>query len=147
MSNEDISRREFVGATIGAATPGATPADAAPLSSPPLGSYSLTIKSQPLELHPEGRLTPLDLLLGEYGAFSVLSGDRRINSCLTVAVTADGRHITSIEGLAKGDGPGEVRLRRVTARKALSEDAFAPQPNRAEPERQWFSVGPRTAGG
>ena len=38
---------------------------------------------------------------GQCGACTVLIDDRRINSCLTLAVMKDGAHITTIEGLAK----------------------------------------------
>jgi len=38
---------------------------------------------------------------GQCGACTVLVDDRRINSCLTLAVMKDGAHITTIEGLAK----------------------------------------------
>ena len=37
------------------------------------------------------------------GACTVLVNDRRINSCLTLAVSIDGDNVTTIEGLAKGD--------------------------------------------
>jgi xanthine dehydrogenase YagT iron-sulfur-binding subunit len=40
---------------------------------------------------------------GQCGACTVLVNGRRINSCLTLAVMADGAEITTIEGLAKGD--------------------------------------------
>ena len=38
---------------------------------------------------------------GQCGACTVLVDDRRINSCLTLAVMKDGAKITTIEGLAK----------------------------------------------
>jgi xanthine dehydrogenase YagT iron-sulfur-binding subunit len=40
---------------------------------------------------------------GQCGACTVLVNGRRINSCLSLAVTHDGDEITTIEGLAKGD--------------------------------------------
>jgi len=117
-SHEDISRREFVGATIAAATLATAQADAAP-TSVPLARYSLTINGQRHDLSLEPRVTLLDLLRerlgitgpkkgcdhGQCGACTVLSDDTRINSCLTLAITQDGRHITTIEGLAKGEEP------------------------------------------
>jgi xanthine dehydrogenase YagT iron-sulfur-binding subunit len=38
---------------------------------------------------------------GQCGACTVLVDDRRINSCLTLAVMKDGARVTTIEGLAK----------------------------------------------
>jgi xanthine dehydrogenase YagT iron-sulfur-binding subunit len=40
---------------------------------------------------------------GQCGACTVLVNGRRINSCLTFALTHDGDEITTIEGLANGD--------------------------------------------
>ncbi|WP_240359643.1 (2Fe-2S)-binding protein [Pyxidicoccus trucidator] len=40
---------------------------------------------------------------GQCGACTVLVDGRRINSCLTLALMQDGRDVTTIEGLAKGD--------------------------------------------
>ncbi|NVM79072.1 xanthine dehydrogenase YagT iron-sulfur-binding subunit [Duganella sp. SG902] len=40
---------------------------------------------------------------GQCGACTVLAGDTRINSCLTLAVMQNGRDITTVEGLAEGD--------------------------------------------
>ncbi len=40
---------------------------------------------------------------GQCGACTVLVNDRRINSCLTLAIMKDGAEITTIEGLAKGE--------------------------------------------
>jgi xanthine dehydrogenase YagT iron-sulfur-binding subunit len=40
---------------------------------------------------------------GQCGACTVLVDGRRINSCLALAVMKDGAHVTTIEGLARGD--------------------------------------------
>jgi len=41
--------------------------------------------------------------IGECGACTVLLNGEPILSCLTLAITVDGKEITTIEGLAKGD--------------------------------------------
>ncbi|RXS72648.1 2Fe-2S iron-sulfur cluster binding domain-containing protein [Streptomyces sp. TM32] len=40
---------------------------------------------------------------GQCGACTVLVDGRRANSCLLLAVAQDGRHLTTVEGLADGD--------------------------------------------
>ncbi len=40
---------------------------------------------------------------GQCGSCTVLVNGRRVNSCLTLALTCEGDEITTIEGLAKGD--------------------------------------------
>jgi xanthine dehydrogenase YagT iron-sulfur-binding subunit len=40
---------------------------------------------------------------GQCGACTVHINGRRVNSCLTLAIMQDGKKITTIEGLAKGD--------------------------------------------
>jgi xanthine dehydrogenase YagT iron-sulfur-binding subunit len=40
---------------------------------------------------------------GQCGACTVLVDDRRVNSCLALAVSLDGAAITTIEGIAQGD--------------------------------------------
>ena len=42
---------------------------------------------------------------GQCGACTVLADGRRILSCLTLAVQADGTRVTTIEGLADGERP------------------------------------------
>lgn len=41
---------------------------------------------------------------GQCGACAVLVDGRRVNSCLTLAAVVDGAEITTVEGLAHGDG-------------------------------------------
>ncbi|MFL6313914.1 MAG: 2Fe-2S iron-sulfur cluster-binding protein [Terriglobales bacterium] len=123
-----MSRRQFV-ATAGVLTGGAvmgftihgsgatviemeqpaTQADAMPLQ--------LTINGRQHQLTIDPRTTLLDLLRedlhltgtkkgcdhGQCGACTVLANGRRINSCLSLALTHEGDQITTIEGLAQGD--------------------------------------------
>ncbi len=68
------------------------------------------------------RVTLLDLLrerlgltgtkkgcnFGECGACTVHLDGRRVNACLVLAAAADGREVTTIEGLARGDQPHQL---------------------------------------
>ena len=81
-------------------------------------SISLTVNgaARRLELD-DPRVTLLDLLRerldltgtkkgcdrGQCGACTVHVDGRRINSCLALAVSCDGAHVLTIEGLARGD--------------------------------------------
>ena len=40
---------------------------------------------------------------GQCGACTILLDGRRVNSCLALAISHDGAHVTTIEGLAVGD--------------------------------------------
>src|SRR5581483_9662971 len=81
-------------------------------------SVNLDINGQPYALEIDARTTLLDTLRehlgltgtkkgcdhGQCGACTVLADGRRILSCLTLAASADGRAVTTIEGLARSDG-------------------------------------------
>jgi xanthine dehydrogenase YagT iron-sulfur-binding subunit len=117
-SDDDITRRDFVGATVAAVTLYGTVAEAEAAGAPPETiRYSLTINGTRHDLDLEPRVTLLDLLRerlaltgtkkgcdhGQCGACTVIADGVRVNSCLTLAVTQDGKQITTIEGLASGD--------------------------------------------
>lgn len=77
----------------------------------------LEINGSPYKLDVEPRVTLLDLLReqlgltgtkkgcdhGQCGCCTVHVDGKRINSCLSLAVTNHGKKVTTIEGLAKGD--------------------------------------------
>ena len=112
-----VSRREFVGVTIAGGVATALPANAQRSEGASVGAVkcSLTINGQQRDLEIDPRVTLLDLLRenlhltgtkkgcdhGQCGACTVLVNERRINSCLSLAVMHDGDRITTIEGLAQ----------------------------------------------
>jgi xanthine dehydrogenase YagT iron-sulfur-binding subunit len=122
-----LSRREFVmgagAAAIEATAPGnsswASPGVAQATESRTTDTIplSFTVNREEKHLSIDPRTSLLDLLRerlkltgtkkgcdhGQCGACTVLLAGRRVNSCLTLAVTVDGERITTIEGLAKGD--------------------------------------------
>jgi xanthine dehydrogenase YagT iron-sulfur-binding subunit len=75
-----------------------------------------TLNDEPCELTLDPRVTLLDALRevlhqpgtkkgcdhGQCGACTVLVDGRRVNSCLTLAATLEGRKVTTIDGLARG---------------------------------------------
>ena len=122
-----FSRRSFlVGATASSAVPAiarSLTADAAPApqqASDPRAPADITlvINEREHRLGLDTRTTLLDALRehvgltgakkgcdhGQCGACTVLIDGRRVLSCLTFAISARGRHVTTIEGLAKPDG-------------------------------------------
>lgn len=114
-----LTRREFI-----AASGATTAATSLPWSfrvaaagrdeaAPATAAVRLTVNGQPRQLEVDTRTTLLDALRehlkltgtkkgcdhGQCGACTVIVGDRRINSCLTLAVMHDGDRVTTIEGL------------------------------------------------
>lgn len=128
---EEMSRRECVSAlgvtagSVALSLPAineiASAADAASRSS--LLSLKLKVNNQPKEASIDPRVTLLDLLRehfgltgtkkgcdhGQCGACTVLVNGRRINSCLTLAVSHDGDEVVTIEGLATDSSLTEIQ--------------------------------------
>ena len=122
----ELSRRTFVkaaGILSAAAATGlphlalAQDGHASDETTPQFASMTLKVNGTPQTLSLDTRTSLLDALRehlqltgskkgcdhGQCGACTVLLNGRRVNSCLTLAVTADGAEITTIEGIAKGD--------------------------------------------
>jgi xanthine dehydrogenase YagT iron-sulfur-binding subunit len=123
-SDSKLTRREcasVLGASVGGVAFGvslieqtAKPAHAAPRSS--VVPVSIAVNGEVHSVTLDPRVTLLDLLReqlgltgtkkgcdhGQCGACTVLVDGRRINSCLSLAVSHDGGRITTIEGLAHG---------------------------------------------
>ncbi len=128
----ETSRRRFLGQALTAAGTAiigpkvldtAHSAEAQPISndsnSPLQGETPVTLKinGQPYTVNIEPRVTLLDVLRerlaltgtkkgcdhGQCGACTVLVDGDRIYSCLSLAIMQEGRSITTIEGLAKGE--------------------------------------------
>ncbi|MBB5338707.1 2Fe-2S iron-sulfur cluster-binding protein [Tunturiibacter gelidoferens] len=126
-SDVELSRRTFVkaagifGAGVAAGIPriaaAAEEAHAAAATTPHTMDLTLKVNGTSQSLSLDTRTSLLDALRehlaltgskkgcdhGQCGACTVLLNGRRVNSCLTLAVTADGADIITIEGLADGD--------------------------------------------
>jgi xanthine dehydrogenase YagT iron-sulfur-binding subunit len=121
------SRRTFIATTAvggavvagglvaGPSVFGAEPANAA--EAPPVSRVSLTVNGKRHTVTVDNRTSLLDLLrehlnltgskkgcnVGACGACTVLVDDRRVNSCLTLAIRLNDVEVTTIEGLSKGE--------------------------------------------
>lgn len=108
-----------------------TPTENAPDKNPdenPLVDITLRVNGTPRKLRLDPRVTLLDALRerldlvgtkkgcdqGACGACTVLVDGTRVVSCLTLAVMAQEKEITTIEGLAKGDELHPVQAAFVT---------------------------------
>jgi xanthine dehydrogenase YagT iron-sulfur-binding subunit len=112
------------------------PAEVRPRIEPPvLAEVRLRINGAGHELTIDTRTSLLDLLRehldltgskkgcdhGQCGACTVLIDGRRANACLALAVAHDGAEITTVEGLAGGEGWGELHPLQ---RAFIERDAF-----------------------
>jgi xanthine dehydrogenase YagT iron-sulfur-binding subunit len=113
----EVTRRQFV-VVLASGASALLPADPQ-TGGPPRGTVAcrMEINGQVHEFHLDPRVSLLDLLRehlqltgtkkgcdhGQCGACTVLASGRRINACLSLAVTHDGDQILTIEGLAHGD--------------------------------------------
>ncbi|HWH39202.1 MAG TPA: 2Fe-2S iron-sulfur cluster-binding protein [Usitatibacter sp.] len=134
------ARRRFVlgtgalGASLGAIDALGAPKDAGNNAIAPEATHRVRFKlnGETRELTLDPRVTLLDALRerlrmtgtkkgcdrGQCGACTVLVDGRRVNSCLTLAVTLEGKEVTTIEGLSRGGAahPAQVAF--------LERDAF-----------------------
>jgi xanthine dehydrogenase YagT iron-sulfur-binding subunit len=126
-TNFELTRRELL--TLAAATGGALVAEsvlASPAPAMPAQTVNAAVNPVDLVLRVNGaehrltldpRTTLLDALrehlhltgskkgcgLGQCGACTVLMDGKRVKSCLSLAALVEGREITTIEGVAKGE--------------------------------------------
>ena len=135
----EVSRRTFLqsatalGAGLAAGAPGAS-AQAKQAASATARTKSLTLNINGADhtIVVDTRTSLLDTLRdhlnmtgskkgcdhGQCGACTVLLNGRRVNSCLLLAASAEGDHITTIEGMAQGEQLSAVQA------AFLEHDAF-----------------------
>jgi xanthine dehydrogenase YagT iron-sulfur-binding subunit len=120
IDSDGLTRREFIVTTAAVMTVANAPAC---FAAPADGDGStvavdLEVNNSAVRLHVEPRVTLLDALRerlglygtkkgcdqGQCGACTVHVDGRRVLSCLTLAVQAKGKRITTIEGIAGRDG-------------------------------------------
>ena len=120
FEQSEISRRSFLQAAtaVTAASAVGLPAYAAESPAPQSRGVTLKVNGESKTLTIDSRTVLLDALRdeldltgtkkgcdhGQCGACTVLLNGRRINSCLTLAYSAEGSDITTVEGLASGVG-------------------------------------------
>lgn len=118
-----VTRRGLLAGSAASAAITALPGTAAAAAlgpspmKPPLARVSLAVNGARHDLEVDTRTSLLDALRehlhltgtkkgcdqGQCGACTVLVEGRRINSCLTLAVMQNGKHVTTIEGLGTPD--------------------------------------------
>jgi xanthine dehydrogenase YagT iron-sulfur-binding subunit len=141
LTDIELSRRTFVNtagvlsAAVATGIPhlaAAEEAQVAAATTPQMASVILKVNGTSHSLSLDTRTSLLDalrehLLLtgskkgcdhGQCGACTVLLEGRRVNSCLTLAVMANGAEITTIDGLAHGDALHAVQA------SFLEDDGF-----------------------
>lgn len=126
MSKHQFTRRTLLkaGSATGLAVSGPAPLWAQTLTGEPGATSTehvvvqLQVNGKPVQARVDARRTLLDLLRqdldltgakpgcnqGTCGACTVHVDGQRVLSCLTLAVTLQGRHVTTIEGLRAPDG-------------------------------------------
>lgn len=116
VTRRDMLKGAGAAALIGAVARGQEPAGPG-LLGPGAARVSLTVNGEARALSVEPRVTLLDALRdhleltgtkricdhGACGGCTVFLDGKPVNSCLMLAIDADGRAVTTIEGLAKGD--------------------------------------------